>query len=399
MSEHGATRRGLWIAIASTIAAAAFAAGGTELWVRHSWDLKRGAPGFFLSDPLRGEKLGDDYSGWFAGVPVRLNRLGLRDSREYALAKKPNTFRILVLGDSVTFGHGSIYEHTYPYLLEGLLRASYPDTDWQVWNAGVPGYNTTQELAYLLDKGATYKPDLVIVGFYNNDVIDNEDLRSPGVIARASSAARNFLKRHLYSMEWYRRVYLQLAWRLRGGAGSVEAEGERLLENTGAIEHLAEQQLTHIEPIASDVWARSRCAQHPNAPSSDPERTDQMLQFAARQDPGLRRWKAAVGRLQQLSRVGAYRIVFFVNMAPDACVAVNEDLFDTRGSSAENEYFLRVLGNGTPAVSSHDAFSRYRPSQVPQAGGHSLGNANLVKAQVLFAYLRRIGLAEWIGRT
>jgi hypothetical protein len=39
-------------------------------------------------------------------------------------------------------------------------------------------------------------------------------------------------------------------------------------------------------------------------------------------------------------------------------------------------------------VSSYDSFYQYRPSQMPVAGGHSLGNSNLVKAETLFQYLK-----------
>ena len=86
----------------------------------------RGTPGFFVSDPTRGQRLAAGYDGWFAGVPVRINALGFRDSRDYAIEKAPDTFRILVLGDSVTFGHGAMFEATYPYLLEQRLKALAP---------------------------------------------------------------------------------------------------------------------------------------------------------------------------------------------------------------------------------------------------------------------------------
>ena len=89
--------------------------------MRLTWDPHKGRPGFFLSDATRGQRLAAGYDGWFAGVPVHINSLELRDAREYDLAKKPNTFRILVLGDSVTFGHGSV--HTYPELLEARLKS------------------------------------------------------------------------------------------------------------------------------------------------------------------------------------------------------------------------------------------------------------------------------------
>src|SRR5437762_1517095 len=130
------------------LAALVFAA-GVEVSTRRHWSPAEGTPGFFLSDAARGQRLAHGYAGWFAGVPVKINSLGFRDDREYALAKGPRTFRVLVLGDSVTFGHGSVYEQTYPYLLEQRLRAWRPDVDWQVWNAAVPGYNTSQELAQL----------------------------------------------------------------------------------------------------------------------------------------------------------------------------------------------------------------------------------------------------------
>ena len=146
-----------------------------EAWVRLSWDDKKGTPGFFVSDPVLGLRLGESYDGWFAGVPVHTNSLGFRATRDYDLRKSPNTFRILVLGDSVTFGHGAV--HDYPSLLEAMLKQWKPDTDWQVWNLGVPGYNTSQELAQLRELGPAYQPDLVIVGFFINDIIGNEPRR------------------------------------------------------------------------------------------------------------------------------------------------------------------------------------------------------------------------------
>ena len=49
---------------------------------------------------------------------------------------------------------------------------------------------------------------------------------------------------------------------------------------------------------------------------------------------------------------------------------------------------MRVIGDGTPVVSTHDAFLHRRPSQMPGWSGHSFGNTNVVKADVLFTYLR-----------
>src|SRR6266849_1999814 len=115
-------RKLLTIALPALIASVCVMMALVEAWVRLAWDPMKGRPGFYVADPVRIEKLGPDYDGWFAGAPVHINHLGFRDTRDYAIEKYPTTFRIIVLGDSVTFGHGSIYEHTYAYLLEGRLK-------------------------------------------------------------------------------------------------------------------------------------------------------------------------------------------------------------------------------------------------------------------------------------
>ena len=67
--------------------------------MRATWNPKRGTPGLFLVDAVRGQRFAPNYSGWFAGVPVHINNLGFRDPRDYQLAKGPRTFRIVTLGD------------------------------------------------------------------------------------------------------------------------------------------------------------------------------------------------------------------------------------------------------------------------------------------------------------
>ena len=89
---------------------------------------------------------------------------------------------------------------------------------------------------------------------------------------------------------------------------------------------------------------------------------------------------------RQLHREKQYRIVFFVNMAPIVCPGA--DRFFDGGRLADDAALLEVLGRDTPAVSSTRAFLQYRPSQMPAAGDHAIGNSNAVKADVLFRYLR-----------
>ena len=90
-------RKLLLIALPAAFVAAIVMALLVEVWVRWSWDTTRGTPGFLVSHPTRGQRLGINYAGWFAGVPVTTNALGFRSTRDDRVPKNPNTFRILVL--------------------------------------------------------------------------------------------------------------------------------------------------------------------------------------------------------------------------------------------------------------------------------------------------------------
>jgi hypothetical protein len=370
------------MAAAATLVASALAMIVIELWVRWQWDETKGRPGFFLTDATRGQRLAANYDGWFAGVPVRTNSLGFRDRRDYSLDKPPGVFRILVLGDSVTFGHGTLDDTTYPYLLEQELRRWRPDVKWEVWNLGVPGYNTAQELQYLYEIGPRAEPDLVIVGFYPNDFTDNVLAPPASVWRRSTASLLRVAQQHLYSFEFYKRVLLTARWRLlvseddRKRAEHLATEGE-LLRAGGPGAAAAEQQLTDPAPLDDPEAERFACDK-----LARPDASRNTLAGALRRrDPSLTPWFDAVRALQDLHRSGAYRIVFFVNMAPLVCAGA--DRFYDGGRLPDDDALLEVLGQGTPAVSSTRAFLQFRPSQMPAAGEHAIGNANLVKARAL----------------
>jgi hypothetical protein len=359
-----------------------------EGWVRWRWDHRRGTPGFYESDPARIQRLSAGYNGWFAGVPVRINNLGFRDRQDYDLAKPPGTFRILVLGDSVTFGHGSHFETTYPYLLEQRLEEWRPSTNWQVWNLGVPGYNTRQELRYLQEVGATFEPDLVIVGFYPNDFDGNDTVPTPTAARRLSSGVQRLMQRHLYSYEFYKRAFLTLRWKLltseddRRRLEHLATEGALLASETGQADR-SDQRLTDIEYIDDESVRTFECITMPKVDTESPgELSGRILARA----PDIAPWLDAVADLRQYAKTAGYPLLFFVNMAPNICPHL--DRFYDAGVLAEDTALLKVLGDQSPAVSSTRAFLHRRPSQMPGAYGHSIGNANRVKADVLFEYLR-----------
>ena len=154
-----------------------------------------------------GKTLRPGYEGSHVGVEVKFNSHGLR-SPEIPLEKPDDTYRILVLGDSWTFGVGVPQDKTYPAQLELLLREQNPDRKIEVINAGVSGYETYNEAVYFGRSGHKFEPDLVIIGFYPvNDLHDKKSKYERHARERAAHPTwyfiRTFPKTHLRSYQYY----------------------------------------------------------------------------------------------------------------------------------------------------------------------------------------------------
>jgi len=95
--------------------------------------------------------------------------------------KSAGTFRIVCLGDSVTFGYRvppvwpekpNDYNpewQPYPMLLETELRKANPNRSIEVFPMAVPGYTSHQGLAWLRRDIGYLQPDMVIASFGWND--------------------------------------------------------------------------------------------------------------------------------------------------------------------------------------------------------------------------------------
>ena len=100
---------------------------------------------------------------------ISINSLGFRDY-EYSNEKPANTYRICVVGDSITFGWWERLEETYPKVLEELLNAHVSgEMTVEVWNMGIGGYNAEQEMELVRTRAMNYDPDLIIIGYCTND--------------------------------------------------------------------------------------------------------------------------------------------------------------------------------------------------------------------------------------
>jgi lysophospholipase L1-like esterase len=98
------------------------------------------------------------------GTDVAINSDGFRDD-EYAPERNEN-FRIVVLGDSLTFGWGVEKDEAFEVLLEEMLSEKRPT---EMINMGHGNYNTEQQVNLFKEKGLKYNPDKVLVFYFIND--------------------------------------------------------------------------------------------------------------------------------------------------------------------------------------------------------------------------------------
>lgn len=115
-------------------------------------------------NPLVGHEHRPNKSMELMDVMVDINSDGLRD-KEYPLAKG-DKYRIIFLGDSLTFGWGVQENETFASLIEEDLNSNQPT---EVINFGTGNYNTEQEVNLFIDKGLKYSPDKVVLFYFIND--------------------------------------------------------------------------------------------------------------------------------------------------------------------------------------------------------------------------------------
>lgn len=158
---------------------------GIEMW-KYAKDVKLRS-----ADPQIGHRHRPNVRRQLMGVDVQINSLGLRDV-ERQRTKPAMTHRILVLGDSITFGWGVPFEKTFCQVLEKSLNADspIPGSRIEVLNAGVGNLNTAMEVAYFKNEGLSLQPDLVLLAWFINDA-------EPRPLPR-----RNWLAHHSYAYVW-----------------------------------------------------------------------------------------------------------------------------------------------------------------------------------------------------
>jgi len=90
-----------------------------------------------------------------------VNNLGFRDKKNRNSIKLPGVTRIVVLGGSNTYGAMVGDEDSYPAIMERILNEKYPGK-FEVWNAGLSAYVTSQKIVYAEKILKEYNPDILI---------------------------------------------------------------------------------------------------------------------------------------------------------------------------------------------------------------------------------------------
>ncbi len=169
-------------------------------------------------------------SGEYA-VDIQINEQGLRDHL-HPYEKRGDVFRILMLGDSHTYGWGVTMDEAFPQVLEESLNTHRSGSrTYEVINAGAMGFGTGHQYQFLTAYGLQFKPDLVVmaVDFVHDVIANNERYTIEGGIPSRNSRACVF--------EGSRSVtsYIPFADALRGRSHAFRFVGTNAMRLVRAI--------------------------------------------------------------------------------------------------------------------------------------------------------------------
>jgi len=131
-------------------------------------------------------EMSDRYAGFISHVPhfvarspegaatlieIAPHKKTVLNDISFAREKPPNTFRIVCLGGSTTFGRPFFDETSFPGWLRLWLPAAAPSQKWEVINAGAISY-ASYRVAGLMEELAKYEPDLFILYVGHNEFLE-----------------------------------------------------------------------------------------------------------------------------------------------------------------------------------------------------------------------------------
>jgi lysophospholipase L1-like esterase len=165
--------RNIGLAICAALSALIVGAGVGEIVARHHERQRHTVPGtmpfLFYRSARYGYSLvrNSDYYGW-----VHVDGEGFR-GREVSVTKAPGTVRLMIVGSSTTFDQfvAGGDSAAWPARLEYWLNRQAGDSaEFEVINAGVPGYSAADDLIRLELELYRYHPDIIVFYDGHNDL-------------------------------------------------------------------------------------------------------------------------------------------------------------------------------------------------------------------------------------
>jgi hypothetical protein len=238
-------------------------------WLSELWAIP-----IFETDPIRKYRMKSNLSfehntREFSATYYTDSR-GLRtdEKREEILPEKSSdTYRILFLGPSFTFGWGVDYEKTYVALIGAGLKI--PGKSVQIMNLGTPSQPIPNQLCWLVEKGKEFQPDLIVQTVYGRATnirdacaipekshsVKNGYLMGPDAASFKSRVKRIRQKSAILFYGWH--VYAQLRSPEEPGGdvgmGTELYDREKTAELSGNVDAIVETFMNYIDLARQSV--------------------------------------------------------------------------------------------------------------------------------------------------
>ncbi len=175
---------------------------------------------FGHDDPISGE----------TKLPVRINRYSQRGA-DYPLEKARSELRLIVLGDSLTFGQGVRDHETIPAYLAERYRPGYSEMHGgpaaartpHVINAGVNGWSSWHYMRWTQSRIERFRPDLLVVGLFLGNDSDPVTAGHMAVTVPFESQLRNSAL-YRFLVETYRQRFWKRIEAAKRGISVAELE-------------------------------------------------------------------------------------------------------------------------------------------------------------------------------
>lgn len=174
---------------------------------------------------------------------VTTNSQGLRESNDIGL-KKEGVYRVMIVGDSMTFGQGVNDDEVYPRVTQSLLRTKYDRKNIEIINVSRRGAGPGEYLQYVRHFGQRFRPDLIVIAYYTGN---DTPVRQPYVLRTQEQLDRlnsdilaesktHFLLKTFVGRLIERRIFRRIrAWRTRRVADNLQGKPDPIFGTPNVI--------------------------------------------------------------------------------------------------------------------------------------------------------------------